>query len=147
MRDRELSARILGLAEPWLVADVELDTAGRSVCVRLGRPDGATLPCPECGQTGPGYDTQPRRWRHLDTCQFQTILEADVPRMTCPEQGVRQVRVPGAEPNSRFTVLFERIAIDGMTEAGRSARARQLNPSWASSVPSSSWRGRCAAGC
>jgi transposase len=131
VRDRELYARILGVSEPWVVADVELDTAGRSVLVKLGRRDDAALSCPECGQTGPGYDTQPRRWRHLDTCQFQTILEADVPRMSCPEHGVRQVRVPWAEPNSRFTALFERLAIDWMTEAGRSATARQLDLSWA----------------
>jgi transposase len=131
MRDRELYARILGLSEPWVVTDVELDTAGRSVLVKLGRRDGATLECPECGQSCPGYDSQPRRWRHLDTCQFQTILAADVPRLSCPVHGVRQVRVPWAEPSSRFTALFERLAIDWMTEAGRSATARQLGLSWA----------------
>lgn len=131
MRDRDLYARILGLPEPWVVADVELDTTGRSVLVKLDRRDGAALACPECGQTCPGYDTQLRRWRHLDTCQFQTILEADVPRASCPEHGVHQVRLPWAEPNSRFTALFERLAIDWMTEAGRSATARQLDLSWA----------------
>jgi transposase len=131
VRDRDLYAKILGLPDPWVVAAVELDTAGRSVLVTLSWRDGAALSCPECGRTCPGYDTQPRRWRHLDTCQFQTILEADVPRASCPEHGVRQVRVPWAEPNSRFTVLFERLAIDWMTEAGRSATARQLGLSWA----------------
>jgi transposase len=131
VRDRELYARILGLPEPWIVADVELDVAGRSVLVKLGRRDDATLACPECGRPCPGYDTQPRRWRHLDTCQYQTILEADVPRASCPEHGVRQVRVPWAEPGSRFTVLLERLAIDWMTEVGRSAAARQLGLSWA----------------
>ena len=94
---------------------VELDTKGWSVVVKLGRRDGVELTCPECGQTGPGYDTQTRRWRHLDTCQFQTILEADVPRMFFSEHGVRQVRVPWAEAKSHFTALFERLAIDWMT--------------------------------
>jgi transposase len=39
-------------------------------------------------------------WRHLDTCQYQTLLHARVPRVGCPTHGVRQVRVPwaGAEP-------------------------------------------------
>lgn len=130
MRDHELYSKILGLAEPWLVVDVELDVARKSVVVRLGRSDGSTLACPECGQTCPGYDTQRRRWRHLDTCQFQTILEADVPRCSCPEHGVKQVKVPWAEAGSRFTALFERLAIDWMQEAGRSATARQLGLSW-----------------
>jgi transposase len=130
MRDRELYAKILGLPEPWLVVDVELDLADKSVVVRLGRSAGSTLACPECGRTCPGYDTQPRRWRHLDTCQFETVLEADVPRCSCPEHGVKQIKVPWAEPGSRFSALFERLAIDWMQEAGRSATARQLGLSW-----------------
>jgi transposase len=40
------------------------------------------------------------------------------------------VRVPWAEPNSRFTALFERLAIDWMLEAGRSAVARRMGLTW-----------------
>lgn len=130
MRDCELYAKILGLPEPWLVTDVELDVQGKSVLVRLGRRAGAALECPECGRSCPGYDAQPRRWRHLDTCQFQTVLAAEVPRGSCPEHGVKQICVPWAEVGSRFTALFERLAIDWMQEAGRSATARQLGLSW-----------------
>ena len=130
MRDCELYAKILGLSEPWTVADVRLDRAAASVVVRLGRRADTPLACPECGQACPGYDSLPRRWRHLDTCQFQTILEADVPRCSCPTHGVKQVKLPWAEPGSRFTALFERLAIDWMREAGRSAAARQLGLSW-----------------
>ena len=130
MRDCDLYAKILNLSEPWTVVDVELDLKGKSVTVRLGRRDDAGLECPECGRACPGYDSQPRRWRHLDTCQFQTILVADVPRCSCPEHGVKQVRVPWAEPGSRFSVLFECLAIDWMRECGRSATARQLKLSW-----------------
>jgi transposase len=130
LRDCDLYAKILGLADPWIVADVELDVNAKSVVVRLTRKEGASLACPECGTSCPGYDTQPRRWRHLDTCQFQTILAANVPRCSCPDHGVRQIRVPWAEPGSRFTALFECLAIDWMQEAGRSATARQLGLSW-----------------
>ncbi len=130
MRDRDLYAKILNLPEPWIVGDVDLDVKGKSVVVRLGRREDASLECPECGIACPGYDAQPRRWRHLDTCQFQTVLEADVPRCSCPEHGVKQVRVPWAEPGSRFTALFECLAIDWMRECGRSATARQLLLSW-----------------
>ncbi len=130
MRDCDLYAKILGLAEPWIVADVELDVKAKSVVVRLKRKEGVSLACPECGTCCPGYDAQPRRWRHLDTCQFQTTLAADVPRCSCPEHGVRQIRVPWAEPGSRFTALFECLAIDWMQEAGRSATARQLGLTW-----------------
>ena len=112
MRDCDLYAKILGLADPWIVADVELDVNAKSVVVRLTRKEGASLACPECGTSCPGYDTQPRRWRHLDTCQFQTFLHARIPRVDCPTHGVRQVRTPWAEARSRFTLLMERLIID-----------------------------------
>jgi transposase IS204/IS1001/IS1096/IS1165 family protein len=48
---------------------------------------------PECGELCPGYDHLPRRWRHLDTCQHATILATLLPRVQCPEHGVRQVKL------------------------------------------------------
>ena len=102
MRDRELYATILGLTAPWKVTDVELDPEAELVSVRVEFAGSAALVCPECGQACPGYDTRDRRWRHLDTCQYQTILAARVPRVDCPEHGVHQVKVPWAEPGSRF---------------------------------------------
>src|SRR6266478_5420421 len=52
----------------------------------------------------PLYDHQPERcWRHLDTCQYRTILHAEPPRSNCPEHGPRAVKLPWAEPSSRFT--------------------------------------------
>ena len=44
--------------------------------------------------------------------QFKTLLHAAVPRVKCPEHGVKQVSVPWSEKGSRFTLLFERFAID-----------------------------------
>jgi transposase len=43
---------------------------------------------------------------------------------------VLQVPVPWAEKGSRFTQLFERLAIDWLLEAGRSAVKRRLRLSW-----------------
>lgn len=131
MQDRQLYAQILGIAEPWGVESVELRLAEGEVIVGVAWSVGSALVCPRCGKSCPGYDSQPRRWRHLDTCQYQTILTADVPRCQCPEHGVQQIAVPWAEKNSRFTLLFERLAIDWMKEAGRSAVARRMGMSWA----------------
>ena len=57
--------------------------------------------------------------------QFKTLLHAAVPRVECPEHGVKQVKVPWAEPRSRFTLLFERLAIDVLlsTQNVKSAQA------------------------
>lgn len=129
MRDTDLYRQILGIESPWEVDEVELDRPGGEVRVRLShserRPE-----CPECGQATSRYDSRPRRWRHLDTCQYETILIAEVPRIECPDHGVRQVRVPWSEPGSRFTALFEALVIDWLHEASITAVARQFRLSW-----------------
>jgi transposase len=43
---------------------------------------------------------------------------------------VHQVTVPWGEPGSRFTALFEALAIDWLKEASASAVARRLGMSW-----------------
>jgi transposase len=130
MKDRDLYAQILGIQAPWQVAEVTLDLGEGEVVVRLKEQAARTLKCPECGVSCPGYDKRKRRWRHLDTCQLRTILEVPVPRVKCPEHGVRQVRVPWAEPDSRFTALFEALVIDWLKEANTTAVSRRLGLSW-----------------
>lgn len=113
MQEREFYQQILGLQAPWYVADVKLDLGNQLVDVVVEHSEGTKFSCPECGKKLGCYDhVAPRVWRHLDTMQFKTMLHAAVPRVDCPEHGVKQVNVPWAEPRSRFTLLFERAAID-----------------------------------
>ena len=130
MRDRELYARILNLTAPWSVTDVDLDLKGQEVRVRLDVDAGAELRCPECEIVCARYDRRERRWRHLDTCQLQTVLITEVPRVTCPKHGVLQIKIPWAEPGSRFTAMFEALVIDWLGEASTMAVARLLRLSW-----------------
>jgi transposase len=130
MRDRELYAQILGIQSPWEVTDVKLDMARAEVRVYLVNRSRKRMPCPECEEPSPGYDTQERQWRHLDTCQMQTLLIAHVPRVECRQHGVRQVKVPWAEERSRFTALFEAVVIDWLQEASIKAVAERLGLSW-----------------
>jgi transposase len=128
MRDRDLYAQILGITSPWHVSDVRLDVpAGRVEVIVEHRGQAC---CPQCGKSCPGYDSRLRRWRHLDTCQLQTVLVAEVPRVECPEHGVVQASTPWSEPGSRFTALFERVVIDWLREASFSAVARRLGLTW-----------------
>ena len=112
MQDTKLFETILGLQAPWRIARVELDATTQRVDLWAEHAD-TRWPCPECQQLLPCADhADERTWRHLDTCQFQTHLHARIPRVTCPTHGVKQVRVPWAEPRSRFTQLMERLIID-----------------------------------
>ncbi len=128
MRDRDLYTKILGITAPWHVSDVVLDMAAGTVEVFVEHQGQAC--CPKCGKSCGGYDSRRRRWRHLDTCQFQTFLTAEVPRVECEEHGVVQAAVPWSEPGSRFTALFEAVVIDWLKEASFAAVARRLSLTW-----------------
>lgn len=131
MRDIELYRQLLGLETPWTVDRVELNVKQQRVDVWAKHDKVKAWPCPECGKDGGLHDhDEERTWRHLDSCAFQTHLHARVPRVRCPEHGVRQVRVPWAEPTSRFTALFERLAIDVLFETSISGATKILGLSW-----------------
>lgn len=130
MNDRELYQQILGLAHPWKVTDIRLSLADRQVVVVAGYKAGLQLPCPNCGALCGVYDHRKRQWRHLDTCQLQTLIEAEVPRVNCPEHGVQQVVVSWAEPGGRFTALFEAMVIAWLGEAPIKAVAGLVGLSW-----------------
>jgi transposase len=131
MQDHELYRRILGIEAPWQVERVELQLQQGEVHVYLAHQNNPEWACAECGALGPLYDHQPERaWRHLDTCQYRTILHAAPPRTQCPEHGVRVVKLPWAEPGSRFTELFEALAIAWLKHASQKAVAEQLQLSW-----------------
>lgn len=130
MRDKDLYAQILGIQSPWKVSQVELSLPKGEVVVHVEHDIRAKQRCPTCGEVAPGYDSRPRRWRHLDTCQYRTILVAEVARVECKDHGVVTVSVPWAEPGSGFTAMFEALVIDWLQEASTSAVARLMNLSW-----------------
>lgn len=131
MQDTELYRQLLGLNTPWTVTRVELKIKEQRVEVWAGHAESARWPCPECATELALYDHgEERTWRHLDSCQFQTYLHARPPRVACPEHGVRQVRLPWAEPRARFTTLFERLAIDVLRETDVKGATRILGISW-----------------
>lgn len=131
MQDCQLYEQILGIGAPWRVDRVELMLDEGEVHVYLEHDSSGAWACPECGRMCRLYDHQPdRRWRDLDTCQYRTILHAELPRTECPEHGARVARVSGAEPHSRFTALFERLTIEWLSAASQKALAKRLGLSW-----------------
>lgn len=136
MRDTELYQTLLGLTAPWEVAAVNVtkpsaDRALGEVAVAVRWRAAAPLVCPSCGQKGPRYDCRPRRWRHLNTMQWKTFITAEVPRVNCPQCGVKQVRVAWAEDASRFTELFEAFAIQVLKAVRSKVQAQWLTElSW-----------------
>lgn len=128
MKDTALNAhyqQILGETSPWDVSEVRLDVERLVNEVTLTVKEGTIWACPQCRKRMHIKEWRTRRWRHLDSCQFKTILEAAVPVVECSEHGAQTVRVPWAEGSSRFTLFFERFAIQVLA-ACTAARASEL---------------------
>jgi len=65
--------------------------------------------CGICGKKRPGYDQGQgrRRWRALDLGAVRACLEADAPRVSCPEHGVVTAAVPWARHGAAHTRFFD----------------------------------------
>lgn len=98
--------------------------------VIVGIAEHTHLTCPTCGKSCSIHDHRHRKWRHLDTCQCATLVEADVPRIMCPDHGCQTLPVPWAEPGSRYTLLFESFVISWLKISTVDAVRKQLRLSW-----------------
>lgn len=131
MRDIDVFMKLLALERPWTVDRVNFEAKAERVDVFLRHRSNARFCCPECGTVLPLYDHIPlRRWRHRDHGSWLTWLQARVPRVSCLFHGIRHVRVPWALPGSRFSLAFEKHAIDTLLEADVLGAARLLRISW-----------------
>ena len=130
MHDKNLYTQILNLRKPWEVTEVLLNKEAKEIVVKVELTNEAVGVCPKCGKVCPVYDHRLKRWRHLDTCQYQTIIEANLMRVKCEEHGVLLMSVPWAEDRTKYTALFEALIIDWLQEASISAVAEQFKLSW-----------------
>jgi transposase len=128
MESTEFYQQILGITAPWYVAAVGINHPETRVTVSLAHAAGPEqFHCPQCDAVAPLYDHQSARtWRHLDTCQFETLLQAQVPRLRCRKCGVLTAQIPWAAPHGRFTLYFESFALDVLFTAQVPSRAAEL---------------------
>jgi transposase len=112
----------IGAQPPWQLVDQHLDTSVQphELHLHVASERGAHYPCPTCSASCPAHDFQEKRWRHLNFFQHHCYITAAVPRVKCPEHGVRQVEVPWARQGSAFTLLFEQAISQFDLRGGRS---------------------------
>lgn len=130
MKDIALYQQILGDTKPWFVNEVNLDVPSQTIEVGLSLPPDAIWGCPACKSRMHIKEWRERRWRHLDSCQFKTVLKAKVPVVECQEHGAQTVQVPWAEGKSRFTLFFERLAIEVLQSCNADKAGKLLGISW-----------------
>jgi len=124
MQDIEIFTQLLGLKDPWRVEDVQVDMESCRVTVVV-----------DCGE-GPWKDAQgvvlaihgyeERTWRHLDTMQFETVIAARVPRVRHGDGRTEMIAVPWAAARSRWTLMFEALAVRMMQNSRSLSQASEL---------------------
>ena len=124
---------LLGLDFNWSVTNVEFQPRHKAVDIRV-KFCGKGLTCPKCKCDCTQADFAPERsWRHLDTMQFITTIHASIPRANCETCGVLTIPVPWADRHSRFTLLFECMAIEVIQACSSlSSAASLLGLNWKS---------------
>ena len=112
MKDTKFFEQALELVAPWKVVDVNMDLAAKRVEVKVDCGSAEMWVDPQSGKRLHIHGYEQRRWRHLPTMQFETIIVAQVPRLKYPDGHTEFVKVPWADKHSQWTMLFERLAVE-----------------------------------
>lgn len=126
----EFYTHLLDIRDSWEVAAIKRDSKSKEVTAIVALKPGIPLVCPICGMAATLHDHRFRRWRHLDSCNHKTIVEADIPRVECAEHGVKQVEVTWAVKGSRFTAEFESTVIVGLQSDSTKTVAENFGLRW-----------------
>ena len=104
MRTSIVWARLLGV-EKTVIEDVQFDDVEEAIVVSVRPRAKERNRCGLCRRRCGRYDRGEgrRRWRALDLGVIHAYLEADTPRVCCPEHGVVVAAVPWARHKARFT--------------------------------------------
>jgi transposase len=130
MNTNNFYGQLLGIEEPWLIENVELDMDEKRVDISV-KYSAKTARC-QCGKECKIHDrSDSRTWRHLDTCQMMTYIHCAVPRTKCDDCKVKTISAPWSSPHGRFTVLFEAMVIDWLLISRKQTKvAEQMNLSF-----------------
>jgi len=110
---------ILNFGDEWKVTKVKLNTKTEEVDVYVEYL--ANNPMIKI------YDHAPiRRWRHLDTMQYKTYVNCQLPRIKDKKGKIKTLKSPWADNYQRHTYLFERIAIDVLQATKNQTKTAEL---------------------
>lgn len=127
---KDLYYHLIGLQAPWVVSNVDFDIKNQQVDVYISYPSDLCK-CSKCQENCSIYDfVKKRTWRHLDSCEYKTFVHAEIPRSNCKKDGIHQIDIPWAQTHSRFTLMFQALAINLLKQCTVSGAAQFLRISW-----------------
>src|SRR5260370_20664038 len=112
MKDTKFFEQALELVAPWKGVGGSRDGRGKKGEIKVECGSAEMWLDPQSGQRLHIHGYEQRRWRHLPTMQFETVIVAQVPRLKYPDGHTEFVKVPWAEKHSQWTMLFERLAVE-----------------------------------
>jgi transposase len=131
VRSGRLWARLLGV-EKTTVERVEYDEQRGLVTAHVKPHERERRRCPRCRRRCPVYDRGEgrRRWRALDLGTLVAELEADAPRIECPEHGVLVAAVPWARHHAGHTRFFDDQVAWLAVQTSKTAVTRLMRIAW-----------------
>lgn len=131
MDEKLFFTKILRLRPPWFIKQVAINEKEQRIDIYVDHERGIRVRCPVCDLFYGTYDHSPERvFRHLDTCQMQTHIHIRLPRVNCPQHGVKQIDSLFGENGSEMTFAFESFVIRVAQECSIEATARLCGLSW-----------------
>jgi transposase len=131
VRSTSVWQRLLGLSRT-VVEGVAFDEDEGAVVVSVRPRKGAGQRCGRCGRRAPWYDRGegPRRWRALDVGELHCWLQADAPRVACPEHGPTVTQVPWARHGAGHTRAFDDQVAWLATHTSKTAVVELMRIAW-----------------
>jgi transposase len=131
VREVRLWRELLGV-ERTVIEDVEFDQDGGCVIARVRPKRGARGRCGRCGRRAASYDRGEgwRRWRGLDLGTVRVWLEAEAPRVSCPEHGPTVAAVPWARHGAGHTHAFDDTVAWLAVQCSKSAVCALMRIAW-----------------
>jgi transposase len=126
-------ARVFGVSGA-VIEGVDLDEGVMAVVARVRVRRGRRGRCGVCGRRCISYDQGEgrRRWRAPDLGSRLAYVEAEAPRVRCPEHGVVVAAVPWARHDSRYTRAFEEQCAWMAVHVSKTTLSEYLRIAWRS---------------
>jgi transposase len=126
--------RLLGVCKATVIERVEFDEDADVVVAHVRTRRVGKRRCGRCGVPAAGYDQGEgrRRWRALDLGELRAFLEADAPRVDCPEHGPTVAQVPWSRHAAGHTRGFDDTVAWLAVHTSKSAVVELLRIAWSS---------------
>jgi len=131
VRNARLWRALLGV-EKTVIEGLEYDEDEDVLVARVRPTASARGRCGVCRRRCPGYDGGQgrRRWRALDLGTVRAVLEAEAPRVACPEHGVVVAAVPWARHGAGHTHGFDDTVAWLAVQCSKTAVRQLMRVAW-----------------